>query len=131
MRQVNFLLVTADDMNYDSPGVCGCRIQGITPNIDRLAIAGIRSEHAHVTIAVCQLSWSRLMTGKTVEFMEDQRKRAEETRARAQWIMEEAKANTATPGVVSLTGRYDENSGNWRNRFSGSERSSKADPERK
>jgi len=64
MDQVNFLFITADDMNYDSPGTCGCTVDGITPNIDRLAAGGIRFEHAHVTIAVCQPSRSCLMTGR-------------------------------------------------------------------
>ena len=64
MDQVNFLFITADDMNYDSPGTCGCMVEGITPNIDRLAAGGILFEHAHVTIAVCQPSRSCLMTGR-------------------------------------------------------------------
>jgi len=64
MEQTNFLFITADDMNYDSPGACGCEIKDITPNIDRLAAEGIRFEHAHVTIAVCQPSRECLMTGR-------------------------------------------------------------------
>ena len=64
MERVNVLFITADDMNYDSPGVCGCAVENITPNIDRLAAEGIRFENAHVTIAVCQPSRSCLMTGR-------------------------------------------------------------------
>jgi len=60
----NVLLITADDMNYDSPGVCGCGISDITPNIDRLAAEGLRFTHSHITIAVCQPSRSVLMTGR-------------------------------------------------------------------
>ena len=60
----NVLLITADDMNYNSPGVYGCGIPGITPNIDRLASEGMRFLNAHVTIAVCQPSRSVLMTGR-------------------------------------------------------------------
>ena len=60
----NILLITADDMNYDSLGINGCTSPGITPNIDRLASQGMRFEHAHVTIAVCQPCRSCLMTGR-------------------------------------------------------------------
>ncbi len=60
----NILLITADDMNYDAPGAFGCKIRGITPNIDRLAAQGMRFTRAHVTVAVCQPSRSVLMTGR-------------------------------------------------------------------
>ncbi len=62
--KVNILLITADDLNYDSLGVTGCKVPNISPNIDRLASEGMRFEHAHVTIAVCQPSRSVLMTGR-------------------------------------------------------------------
>lgn len=60
----NVLLITADDMNYDSVGATGCKVPGITPNIDRLASEGMRFVHAHVTAAVCQPSRQVLMTGR-------------------------------------------------------------------
>jgi len=60
----NILLITADDMNCDSPGCFGGQTPDITPNIDRLASEGVRFTHAHVTIAVCQPSRSVLMTGR-------------------------------------------------------------------
>jgi len=53
-RRLNVLLITADDMNYDTPGVAGCETPGITPSIDRLAGKGVRFRQAHVTVAVCQ-----------------------------------------------------------------------------
>lgn len=59
----NVVLITVDDMNYDSLGVTGCQVPDITPNIDRLAAAGMRFERAHVNIAVCQPCRSVLMTG--------------------------------------------------------------------
>jgi len=62
--RVNVVLITADDMNYNSPGCFGCGVPGITPNIDRLAAEGIRFTNAHVTIAVCQPSRQVLMTGR-------------------------------------------------------------------
>lgn len=51
-------------MNWDAVGAYGCPVSATTPNIDRLAAEGIRFEHAHVTIAVCQPSRSVLMTGR-------------------------------------------------------------------
>lgn len=60
----NVLLITADDMNNDSPGCFGGKVPGLTPHIDRLASQGMRFRHAHVTVAVCQPSRSVLMTGR-------------------------------------------------------------------
>ncbi|QDU36914.1 Arylsulfatase [Maioricimonas rarisocia] len=60
----NVLLITVDDMNCDSVGVFGCEVPGITPNIDRLARSGMRFEHAHVTIAICQPTRAVWMTGR-------------------------------------------------------------------
>ena len=63
-KRPNILLITADDMNWNAPGCFGGRTPDITPNIDRLASEGVRFEHAHITIAVCQPSRSVLMTGR-------------------------------------------------------------------
>jgi len=52
--QLNVLFITVDDMNRDSVGVYGAKVPGTTPNIDKLASEGLRFEHAHVTIAICQ-----------------------------------------------------------------------------
>ena len=60
----NILLITADDMNCDSVGAFGCRVKDTTPQIDRLAAQGMRFEHAHVTIAVCQPCRSVWLTGR-------------------------------------------------------------------
>jgi N-sulfoglucosamine sulfohydrolase len=59
----NFLFLTADDLNYNSVGAFGCKVDGITPHLDRLAREGMCFENAHVTIAVCQPSRQCLMTG--------------------------------------------------------------------
>lgn len=60
----NVLFITVDDMNRDSIGVYGCPIPEITPNIDKLASQGLRFEHAHVTIAICQPTRAVWMTGR-------------------------------------------------------------------
>lgn len=64
MDRPNLMLITADDMNWDAVGAFGCPTAGTTPNIDRLAAGGLRFNHGHVTIAVCQPSRSALMTGR-------------------------------------------------------------------
>ena len=63
-QKLNFLFITADDMNYDTPGFTGCKVPDITPNLDRLAGEGLRFVNAHVTVAVCQPSRECLMTGR-------------------------------------------------------------------
>ena len=63
-KPLNVLLITVDDMNCDSVGIYGCPIKGITPNIDRLASQGMRFEHGHVTIAICQPTRAVWMTGR-------------------------------------------------------------------
>ena len=60
----NFILITADDLNYDSVGCYGCNIPQITPNIDKLAAHGMKFINGHVNIAVCQPSRQSIMTGR-------------------------------------------------------------------
>ncbi len=64
VERPNILLITADDLNCDSVGVFGSKVKDTTPNIDRLAAEGIRFEHAHVTIAVCQPCRNVWLTGR-------------------------------------------------------------------
>jgi len=64
VRKPNVLLITADDLNYDSVGCYGCAVPQITPNIDRLAGQGMRFANAHVNIAVCQPCRQSIMTGR-------------------------------------------------------------------
>jgi len=63
MRRPNVLFITVDDMNWDSVGALGSRLEGVTPNIDRLASEGMIFRRAHVTIGVCQPSRQSLLTG--------------------------------------------------------------------
>jgi N-sulfoglucosamine sulfohydrolase len=59
----NVLLITADDMNWDSPGWMGNPLK-LTPNLDRLAAESCRFVNAHVTVPICQPGRSALMTGR-------------------------------------------------------------------
>ena len=61
---LNILLITADDLNYNSVGAYGCSIPGITPNIDRLAEEGLLFTQAYVNTAVCQPCRQSIMTGR-------------------------------------------------------------------
>lgn len=61
---VNFLFITADDMNWNSPGCYGNTINNITPNIDRLAAEGMRFEQAYITASICMPCRQSLMTGR-------------------------------------------------------------------
>ena len=61
--QPNILLITVDDMNFNTPGCFGGP-KDLTPHIDRLASEGMRFERAHVTVAICQPSRQALMTGR-------------------------------------------------------------------
>ena len=56
---LSILLITVDDMNWDSVGVYGAALPNLTPNIDALAAEGLRFENAHVTIAICQPTRAR------------------------------------------------------------------------
>lgn len=60
---LNFLFITADDLNYNTIGCFGCPVDDITPNLDQLAKEGLKFNNAHVTIAVCQPSRQSMMTG--------------------------------------------------------------------
>ncbi len=59
----NILLITADDMNWDSVGVYGSPMENPTPNLDQLAREGMYFKYAHVNVAVCAPSRSIIMTG--------------------------------------------------------------------
>jgi len=63
-QPVNFLLITADDLEWSSVGVYGSQVEDITPNIDQLASEGLRFTNAHVNIAICQPSRQSMMTGR-------------------------------------------------------------------
>ena len=59
----NILLITADDMNWDSVGVYGCPVADTTPNLDRLATAAFRFDTAYVPISLCTPSRQVMLSG--------------------------------------------------------------------
>jgi len=62
-KPLNVLIVSVDDMAYNSIGAFGCRVNDISPNIDRLAQEGIRFNHAYNNTSVCQPSRQSWLTG--------------------------------------------------------------------
>jgi N-sulfoglucosamine sulfohydrolase len=61
---LNILILTVDDLTYNSIGAFGCKVPGITPNIDQLSAEGIRFTRAFTNTAVCQPSRQTLQTGR-------------------------------------------------------------------
>ncbi len=59
----NILLLTVDDMNWNSAGILGADVRGVTPHIDALAGQGMLFRRAFVTSPICQPSRSVWMTG--------------------------------------------------------------------
>lgn len=62
--RTNILIVTVDDMTFNSVGAFGCKVPGITPNIDKLATQGMRFTYAFNNTAVCQPCRQSLQTGR-------------------------------------------------------------------
>jgi len=62
--QLNILVITVDDMGWDSVGAFGSAVDGATPRIDALAASGLRFEHAHVPISICQPSRAAMLTAR-------------------------------------------------------------------
>ena len=60
----NILIVSGDDLAYNSVGAFGCQVEDITPNIDRLASEGMRFSNAHVNTPVCQPCRQSWLTGR-------------------------------------------------------------------
>jgi N-sulfoglucosamine sulfohydrolase len=60
---LNLLIITTDDLNYDSLGWMG-RTPSATPHFDSFAKECIAFTHAHTTCPICQPSRSALMTGR-------------------------------------------------------------------
>lgn len=62
-EKLNLLIITADDMNADSPSWMGNTVVR-TPNIDAFAATGHRFLNNHVSAPICQPSRSAIMTGR-------------------------------------------------------------------
>ena len=63
-EQPNVLLITLDDMNWDSVGVYGNTLAGLTPNMDKLAEEGVLFEKAYVITSNCSPSRTAIQSGQ-------------------------------------------------------------------
>ncbi|GGC16480.1 heparan N-sulfatase [Novosphingobium endophyticum] len=61
-RRLNFLFITADDMDASMPGFMGNRAN-ITPNLDKLAQTSHRFVSTRSAVPICQPSREAMMTG--------------------------------------------------------------------
>lgn len=64
----NILLVTADDIGWQTVGCYDCPVPDTTPNIDAFAQTALRFERAHGAQAVCVPSRTAMQTGRTKSF---------------------------------------------------------------
>jgi N-sulfoglucosamine sulfohydrolase len=62
-RPLNVLFITADDMNFDSPGWTGNPLK-LTPNLDAFAATSHQFLNQFVSAPICQPSRSAFMTGR-------------------------------------------------------------------
>ena len=100
--KLNVLFINVDDMNRDSVGVYGAKVPGTTPNIDMLAAEGLRFEHAHVTIAICQPTRAVWMTGRYPQ--NNGALGFDEIRADVPTLPETLRGNGFYTGVLGKTG---------------------------
>ena len=63
-KKPNILLITADDLGWNSLGCMGNKLKGISPNLDRLASEGLLIMHGYVTTPICGPSRQALYTGQ-------------------------------------------------------------------
>ncbi|EDM26420.1 heparan N-sulfatase [Lentisphaera araneosa HTCC2155] len=60
----NIILITADDLSWDSLGCMGNPIEGLTPNLDKMASDGLIIEHCFISTPICGPSRTALYTGR-------------------------------------------------------------------
>lgn len=60
----NILLITADDLGWNSLGCMGNKLKGLSPNLDRLASEGLLIKQGYVATPICGPSRQALYTGQ-------------------------------------------------------------------
>ena len=63
-NRFNILLITVDDMDWESTGLFNPKNEHITPNINQLGRDGVYFENSHVPISECWPSRTALYTGR-------------------------------------------------------------------
>jgi len=59
----NVLMIVADDLNYDALQYLGGQLEGLTPNIDKMASEGIRFTNMFNTHSRCAPARGTMLTG--------------------------------------------------------------------
>ncbi len=62
-QPLNILLFTADDLDKNSLGCYGSKVEDISPNIDKFAAEGLMFNHAYVNNSICAPSRGILASG--------------------------------------------------------------------
>ena len=63
-QKPNILLITADDLGWNSLGCMGNKLKGLSPNLDRLASEGLLIKHGYIATPICGPSRQALYTGQ-------------------------------------------------------------------
>ncbi len=66
-KRPNILLITADDLNWDSLACTGNTMKGISPHLDKLASQGTLYENCFISTPICGPSRNSLYTGQFPE----------------------------------------------------------------
>jgi arylsulfatase A-like enzyme len=62
-KEPNIIVIVADDQGYADLGIAGLANDVVTPNLDRIAHAGVRFTQGYVTSPICSTSRLGLITG--------------------------------------------------------------------
>ena len=107
----NIIWIFSDDHSYQTIGAYGGHLQGLdpTPNIDRLAAAGMRFDRCYVENSICAPSRATLLTGKMSHMhgKYNNRKQVEFDHGQQQFqkILRENGYQTAMIGKIHLYGQ--------------------------
>ena len=63
-EKTNILLFTADDLHAESLGAYGGMPADLTPNLNAFAAEGLKSNRAHVNVAICAPCRAVIATGR-------------------------------------------------------------------
>ena len=61
---LNVVLITADDLGYNTPGMMGNPMPEITPNLDAMAAGGVVFTHCFGTTPICGPARNSIFTGQ-------------------------------------------------------------------
>lgn len=101
--KLNILLFYVDDWRHDTLGIAGHPIVK-TPNLDRLARAGVRFKHNYVTTSICGVSRATMLTGQWMS-----------RHGNPAFAMFKTPWSDTFPGLLRANGYYVGHIGKWHN----------------